>query len=103
MTFHLDGHASIAKIEDFQKYLLSDIPPQIADIKIEGQFESGSQVLLVTMPAPVWPTLREDDNITFIAHVRSSDMLLDGPPKPEQQPRSLEKVPPQVAQASTKP
>ena len=95
MTFHLDGHAAIPKIEDFQEYLLSNIAPQIATVKIEGLFESGSQVLLVTMPASVWATLREDENINFVAHVRSSNMLLDEPPRLGQRPGGLENVRPQ--------
>ena len=75
VTIHLEGLAAIPTVDDFEKYLVSRVPQQIADIRVEAVFKAESQLLLVTLPAALWDLLREDENINFVAHVMSTNLL----------------------------
>jgi len=75
VSFTLHGLATIPTVRDFEIYLLSQVPAQVAEIKVEAAFKADSQVYLVTMPAAVWDELPEHKSVNFVAHVKSSNVL----------------------------
>ncbi|KAB8210138.1 hypothetical protein BDV34DRAFT_187033 [Aspergillus parasiticus] len=75
----LHGKSSIPKIEEWKRWLISDIPQAFADVKIEAVFESMSSLCLVTMPVAVWDMLKGNDAYGFIAYVESHNLLLSRP------------------------
>ncbi len=75
VTITLQGRATTPNVQEFERFLLSHVPGDVANIKVEAAFESESQVFLVTMPAAVWALLRDDENINFVAHVKSNNIL----------------------------
>lgn len=76
VSINLKGDALIPDVNQFEKYLLTHIPSNVADIKVEGGFRATSQLLLISMPVSVWTLLSENQDMAFVGHVRSRNMLL---------------------------
>lgn len=75
VSFRLQGTTSLPAVQEWEKYLLSNVPAEVAAIKVEAVFGTGSQLLLLTMPTSVWDLLSEDKAINFVAHVDSNNLL----------------------------
>lgn len=75
VTFRLTGVATVPNVEQFEKYLLDQVPPNVADIKVEAAFRASSQLLLVKMPYEVWACLDENPNMIFSGFVKSGNIL----------------------------
>ncbi|GLI76400.1 hypothetical protein PoHVEF18_004673 [Penicillium ochrochloron] len=70
-----------AEAIQWKQWLAHNIPQSVdaVEVKIEGAF-GGSTVLLFTCPTEIWTMLPADDPCyTFIAHVKTHNLLLHGP------------------------
>ena len=45
--------------DNFKRWLTNNIPPEVADIKVEAVFDSTSHIFLVSMPIEIWTMLPE--------------------------------------------
>ncbi|KAI8289476.1 hypothetical protein K4K60_008623 [Colletotrichum sp. SAR11_57] len=57
---------------------LSNFPAMAKYVKVQGVFKSHSTLLLLSMPVMVWDLLPEDHATSFIAFIRSNNMMLQG-------------------------
>ncbi|EQB58209.1 hypothetical protein CGLO_01566 [Colletotrichum gloeosporioides Cg-14] len=57
---------------------LSNFPAMAKYVKVQGVFRSHSTLLLLSMPVMVWDLLPEDHATSFIAFIRSNNMMLQG-------------------------
>ena len=74
----MKGYTTMPNIQEFKGYLLSQIPQNVADIKVEAAFETTSQLYLVSLPASVWIMLEKNENVEFVAHIKSGNKLQGG-------------------------
>jgi hypothetical protein len=71
----LQGKTTIPNIKEWEAWLATAIPEDVADIKIEAIFESGSTLCLVTMPVTVFDMLRPEGAYWFVAYVGSNNLM----------------------------
>lgn len=57
---------------------LSNFPAMAKYVKVQGVFKSHSTLLLLSMPVMVWDLLPEDHATSFIAFIRTNNMMLQG-------------------------
>ncbi|KAK3166699.1 hypothetical protein OEA41_009824 [Lepraria neglecta] len=50
----------------FEKWLLTMIPPNLRDIRVQAVFDSDSMLILVTIPIVAWDMLKEDGTICLL-------------------------------------
>ena len=60
VSISLQGKSTLPTLAEFEKYLTYNIPPTVADIKIEATFPDLSQVLLLTLPIEIRDLLGEE-------------------------------------------
>ncbi|OLN88235.1 hypothetical protein CCHL11_00515 [Colletotrichum chlorophyti] len=58
---------------------LSNFPALAKYVKVQGVFKSHSTLLLLSMPVMVWDMLPEDHATSFVAFIRSNNMLAQKP------------------------
>ncbi|KAE8386798.1 hypothetical protein BDV23DRAFT_186907 [Aspergillus alliaceus] len=78
----VEGKTSVPNVEQWTKWLATSIPEDVADIKIEAVFESGSSLCLLTLPIAVWDMIKYHESYNFIAFVESNNTLLRRSPAP---------------------
>ncbi|KAL5363448.1 hypothetical protein BJX96DRAFT_155741 [Aspergillus floccosus] len=78
----LEGKTSIPDVEQWTKWLITSVPENIADIKIETVFKSNSSLCLMTMPIEVYDMIRGNDAFSFVAFVESNNILIRQRPAP---------------------
>jgi hypothetical protein len=61
---------------------LQSFPALAKYVKVQGVFKSHSTLLLLSMPVTIWDLLPEDHACSFIAFIRSNN-LIKSPPEPE--------------------
>ena len=76
VTVSLKGRATLPDEPAFEKWLLTMIPPNLRDIKVQAVFDSDSILILATIPIAAWDMLREDGTITYCSVVKSDNLLL---------------------------
>jgi hypothetical protein len=56
ITVHLQDSTGMPDIIGWKQWLLKNIPPSVdpSQITIEGQFDTGSSVILVALPVAIW-------------------------------------------------
>ena len=64
-------------LEMWDKWLTRHIPTGIRNVKLEGVFESGSKLVLFSLPIYEWGYLPEDSAYTFVGLITSSNLLLN--------------------------
>ncbi|KAL1846247.1 hypothetical protein VTK73DRAFT_321 [Phialemonium thermophilum] len=62
---------------------LANFPAMAKFVKVQGVFQSHSTLLLLSMPVMVWDLLPEDPACSFVAFIRSNNLLREHPPAPE--------------------
>ena len=67
----------VAGKPDVEKWLTTDIPGNVKDIRVEAAFDVDSRLLFMTVPTEVWSCLPANPAFTFIEHVTSHNLLLD--------------------------
>ncbi|KAL9016099.1 MAG: hypothetical protein Q9185_006535 [Variospora sp. 1 TL-2023] len=82
ISVSLQGKASFPDIREFEKWLLTNMPPNVASVKVEAAFHSSSQLVLFTVPHEVWAYLEGNELFKFVDHVDSHNLLFS---KPSQQ------------------
>lgn len=101
VTFRMMGSGTVPEVEQFKKYLLSQVPSNIAEIQVEAAYKANSQLLLVKMPIEVWSCLKEDDNVNFVSFVQGGNTLAgSGGVVLAERPRGVENVPGSSRQGS---
>jgi hypothetical protein len=73
----LYGKATIPDIKEWERWLSTAIPEQVADIKLEAVFGSNSSLCLLTVPITTWSILQTNKAFSFIAYVESNNILGD--------------------------
>jgi hypothetical protein len=63
---------------------LCKIPGRIESVRIEGVFNHGSTLLLVSMPVAVWDLLPDHQAYSFVSFIRSENLLF--PPISDKEP-----------------
>ncbi|RBR12618.1 uncharacterized protein FIESC28_08575 [Fusarium coffeatum] len=58
---------------------LSAFPAMAKYVKVQGVFKSHSTMLLVSMPVSIWDLLPEDHATSFVAFIRSNNMMTQKP------------------------
>ncbi|KAL4913676.1 hypothetical protein BDW62DRAFT_220552 [Aspergillus aurantiobrunneus] len=86
LSVHLKDNQS--NLEAWNNWLATNLAPGIltAGLRIESVFRSSGIVILVTVPLEIWTMLdMEDEDISFVSHVVSHDVLpaLDGNMRPQ--------------------
>ena len=56
---------------------LSNFPAMAKYVKVQGAFKSHSTLLLLSMPVMIWDLLPEDHATSFIAFIRSNNLLAE--------------------------
>ena len=69
-------------LETWQKWLTTHIPVGVRNIKLEGIFESGSKLVLFSLPVYEWGYLPENQAYTFVGLITSSNLLVNPTPAP---------------------
>ena len=69
-------------LELWQKWLTTHIPMGVGNVKLEGMFESGSKLVLFSLPVYEWGYLPENPAYTFVGLITSSNLLLNPTPAP---------------------
>lgn len=77
VTVSLKGRSALPDEPGFKQWILSKLPPDVSDIKVEAIFDAESTVILATIPYSAWDILQFDDKITFVAVVKSNNLLLN--------------------------
>ncbi|KAF5018527.1 hypothetical protein F66182_9485 [Fusarium sp. NRRL 66182] len=54
---------------------LGAFPAMARYVKVQGVFKSHSTMLLVSMPVPIWDLLPEDQATSFVAFIRSNNLM----------------------------
>ena len=73
----LEGVAGKPDVEEFKRWLTTDIPGNVKDISVAAVFEVDSRLILLTIPTEVWSCLPDNPAMNFIAHVTSHNLLFD--------------------------
>ena len=68
--------------ETWQKWLNTNIPTGVRNIRLEGIFESGSKLVLFSLPVYEWGYLPENPAYTFVGLITSSNLLVNPTPAP---------------------
>ncbi|KAJ9243813.1 hypothetical protein DTO280E4_3006 [Paecilomyces variotii] len=74
----LEGKTSIPSVSEWETWLARAIPEDVADIKIEAVFETGSALCLMTMPIAVFDMLKGHNHegaYGFVAYVESNNLM----------------------------
>ncbi|GAD95479.1 hypothetical protein ANI_1_2040184 [Paecilomyces variotii No. 5] len=74
----LQGKTSIPSVSEWEEWLARAIPEDIADIKVEAVFETGSALCLMTMPIAVFDMLKGHNRtgaFGFVAYVESNNLM----------------------------
>ncbi|KAL8647062.1 MAG: hypothetical protein Q9210_005777 [Variospora velana] len=79
ISVSLQGKASYPDVEKFEKWLLTNMPPNVASVKVEAAFHASSHLVLFTVPLEVWAYLEGNEAFRFIDHVDSHNLLLSKP------------------------
>jgi hypothetical protein len=84
---HLVKSLTPRDIDQFKKWLLTNVPASVTglEVQVEGYFEAGSGVILLSVPIEVWACLEENPAFGFVAWVQSANLLL-GRNVPQQNP-----------------
>ncbi|PYI07138.1 hypothetical protein BO78DRAFT_460749 [Aspergillus sclerotiicarbonarius CBS 121057] len=94
VTVRITGKTSVPDIGQWIKWLSTSIPEDVADIKLEGVFESDSSLCLLTMPTAVWNMVRHNESFEFVSFVQSGNLLdrysTNAPPALESRPGGIE-------------
>jgi hypothetical protein len=61
---------------------LANIPALAKYVKVQGVFKSHSTLLLLSMPVMIWDLLPEDHATSFIAFIRSNNLIAEKPSRP---------------------
>ena len=73
----LEGVAGTPNPDEFVRWLTKDIPANLKKISADAVFESSSKLILLTIPTEVWSCLADNPAFGFVAHVQSSNLLID--------------------------
>jgi hypothetical protein len=73
----LYGKATIPDIREWERWLSTAIPQQVADVKLEAVFGSNSNLCLMTVPITTWSMLQTNKAFSFVAYVESNNILGD--------------------------
>lgn len=86
VSLSLEGYGSVPNAMEFQKWLLTNVPANLASVKVEAVFDKDSQLILLTLPIEVWDCLDIKAGFKFVDYVKSHNLLLE-PPGLSERPR----------------
>lgn len=68
ITVKINSPHSVPSIEHFQKWLTTNLPAYVGEIKIEAHWGSHSTTVLMMIPLELWYTLPDNPAYTFVDH-----------------------------------
>lgn len=76
ISVRLQGMHGVPDINQWKSWLAQGIPRDVADIRIQGVFDTSSTLCLLTVPIEVWDMMGGSDAYSFIEYVSSDNKCL---------------------------
>jgi hypothetical protein len=76
ITVHLDDETPL-NLAEWRNWLRRQNPTNVAEIHVEGVFETGSKLVLLRLPVAIWDMLPDDDAYSFVGFVQSSNLIVE--------------------------
>lgn len=91
ISVHLEDPDQIPLVQEWTKWFKKHAPQNIASVefelenfvRLESAYESNSKLLIVSMPLALWNVMPPNPAYSFIAAIRSQNLLVDGATRSE--------------------
>lgn len=76
ISVRLQGSHGVPDMKECEQWLAQNIPDDVAEVKIQAAFDSGSMLVLLTVPIHVWDMLEDHEAYSFVDFVTSDNKYL---------------------------